>query len=89
VHLFSYHSYKSEGRNKYDLCTKLWLRRSNDCFWVCLLNTKRSCAQHNPSLQSVDDIILKVLALSDDNIPDSAVHADGVTDTEMKLEDED
>ena len=34
-------------------------------------------------------IILKVLALSIDNIPDVAVHLEGVTDTEMELEDED
>ena len=74
---------------KDDSCIKLRLRWLSDCFQVYLRNTKRICAQHNASLKDVNDIILEALALSGDNIPDNAIYSEGVTDTEMELEDED
>ena len=56
---------------------------------MCLRNTKQICAHHNTSLKNVNDIILEALALSRENIPDDAIHSEGVTDTELELEDED
>ena len=63
-----------------------WL---GDCFQVYLRDTKQMCAQHNASLKNVNDIILKALELSRETIPDNAIHSEGVTDTELELEDED
>ena len=54
-----------------------------------LRNTKRICAQHNASLKNVNDMILKALELSRETIPDNTIHSEGVTDTELELEDED
>ena len=68
---------------------KLRLRWLSDCFQVYLRNTKLICVQHNASLKNANDIILEALALSRENIPDDAIHWEGVTDTDLELEDED
>ena len=65
------------------------LRWLSGCFQMYLRNTKVMCAQHNLFLKNVNDIILEVLAFSKENIPDDAIHSEGVTDTEPELEDED
>ena len=63
-----------------------WL---SDCFQIYLRNTRRICQQHNAALKDVNDIVLKTLVLSEMNIPNDAVHDEGVSDTELNLDDED
>ena len=95
LRLFSCHSIRVKAAvllheaGKYASYIKLRLRWLSDCFQVYLRNTRRICAQHNASLKNVNDIILKALELSRETIPDDAVHSEGVTDTELELEDED
>ena len=50
---------------------------------------KRICAQHHTSLKNVNGILLEALALSRENISDDAIHAEGVIDTALEVEDED
>ena len=59
--------------------------------WILLYlrSTKRICQQHNVALKGVNDIVLKALALSEVVIPDDVVHDEGVTNTELNLDDED
>ena len=87
LRLFSCHSIRVKAAvllheaGKYASYIKLRLRWLSDCFQVYLRNTKRICAQHNASLKNVNDIILKALALSDENIPDDSIYSEGVTGT--------
>ena len=75
------------GKDASYITLRLWWL--SDCFQVYLRNTKRICAQHNASSKNDNDIVLEALALSRKNIPDDAIHAEGVTDTEPELEEED
>ena len=95
LRLFPYHSIRLKvivllhEAGKYASHIKLGLRWLSDCFQVYLRNTKLICVQHNASLKNVNDIILEALALSRENIPDDAIHAEGVIDTALEVEDED
>ena len=65
---------------------KLRIRWLSNCYEVYLRNTQTICAQHTTALHDVNRTIFVLIA---NYIPQHPVHANGVTETEVDLDDED
>ena len=69
---------------------KLRIRWLSDCFQVYLRNTHTICEQHNVAMRSMNEELLKAVAVSFLNLPSHAVHIVGIEDIALTdIEDDD